>query len=153
MIHIKEESGFDAGNGEIKIMPQKKILIVDDEPAIVHSLEKHLSKSNYDLISASDGVQALELAKNGHPDLIILDLMLPKMDGYKVCGLLKSDKRYKDIPIIFCSGRAGQEDKDLSKEVGGDAYLTKPLDINLLDDEIDKLIGLPSETPDEEILE
>lgn len=120
---------------------KKKILIVDDEPANIAALGKYLKKSNFDLISAFDGVQAWELAKRENPDLILLDVMLPKMAGHKVCGLLKSDSRYKHIPIIFCSGRAGQTDKDLSKEVGGDAYLTKPLDTNLLDQEIRRLLN------------
>ena len=117
-----------------------KVLIVDDEEEAVEVLERYLTKLDYEVLSACDGQEGLRLAKQETPDLILLDLMLPKMDGYKVCALLKSDLRYKEIPIIICSGRASEQDKDLVKDVGGDAYLVKPIDLDILIQEIEKLL-------------
>jgi len=81
------------------------------------------------------------MAKKQSPDLMILDLMLPKMDGYRVCGLLKKDVRYSKIPIILFSARAQQEDVKLGEEVGADAYITKPFEPQNLLAKIKELIS------------
>lgn len=117
-----------------------KILIVDDEPEILLLLGSRLESEGYQVITAGDGQMALERAKKEKPDLIILDLMLPKMDGYKVCGLLKKDSRYAKIPIVMFTARAQEEDKRLGEEVGADAYLTKPFDASVLLGKIQALI-------------
>lgn len=109
-------------------MSQKKILVVDDEIAMTKVVEIRLRAAGYDVILAHDGQEGLEKAKAENPDLMILDLMLPKMDGFKVCGLLKSDARYKKIPIIIYTARVQDSDQQLGKEVGADAYITKPFD-------------------------
>jgi two-component system, OmpR family, alkaline phosphatase synthesis response regulator PhoP len=106
----------------------KKILVVDDEKDLVETVTFRLQASGYEVISAYDGQEGLEKAKKEKPDLIILDLMLPRMDGYKVCGLLKADSRYSKIPIILFTARAQESDKKMGEEVGGDAYITKPFD-------------------------
>lgn len=106
----------------------KKILVVDDEKDLVETVIFRLQASGYEVISAYDGQEGLDKAKKEKPDLIILDLMLPKMNGYKVCGLLKSDSRYSKIPIILFTARAQESDKSMGMEVGGDAYITKPFD-------------------------
>ncbi|MDP3791427.1 MAG: response regulator [Candidatus Omnitrophota bacterium] len=119
----------------------KKILVVDDEVQLVEMLKMRLEATGYGVVCAYDGQEALEKAKKEKPDLIILDLMLPKMDGYKVCGLLKNDSRYAKIPIIMFTARAQEEDIALGKEMGAEAYITKPFDPKLLLGKIQELIG------------
>ena len=119
----------------------KKILLVDDEVGLVDMMKMRLEANNYDVITAFDGNEALEKAKKENPDLIILDLMLPKMDGYKVCGLLKTDTRYSKIPIIIFSAMAQEKDKKLAEEVKADTYITKPFDPQVLLSKIKELLG------------
>ena len=106
-------------------MTKKKILLVDDEQEIVELVTLRLQKYGYTVIPAYDGESALKKAKIEQPDLIILDLMLPQIDGYMVCSLLKKDVRYKKTPIILFSARSQDEDKALGKRVGADAYIMK----------------------------
>ncbi len=119
----------------------KKILLVDDEPDIVTTLEMFLKGTGFEVVTAADGARGYELAKTVSPDLIILDLMLPKMDGYKVCRMLKFDDKYRKIPIILFSARAQDTDIKLGKDVGAEAYLTKPLDADELLAKIKELLG------------
>jgi len=122
-------------------MANYKILVVDDEEDIVALVRMRLETEGYEVIVASDGQQALDTAKKEMPNLIILDLMLPKIDGYKVCRMLKFDERYKKIPIILFTARSQGSDKDLGMEVGADAYLTKPFDSKVLLDNIKRLLS------------
>jgi len=110
----------------------KRILIVDDVESIVMSVKMFLERHRYEVITANDGQEGFEKAKTEKPDLIILDLMLPRMHGYKVCGLLKKDTRYAKTPIILFTAKAQEEDVKLSQEVGADAYLTKPFEPEIL---------------------
>lgn len=119
----------------------KKILVVDDEAQLVDMVKMRLEANNYDVITASDGQLALERARGEKPDLIILDLMLPKIDGYKVCRMLKFDEKYKKIPIIMFTARAQESDMKRGAEVGADAYITKPFDSKLLLNKIEELIS------------
>lgn len=107
---------------------KKKILIIDDEDDFVKALTVRLNSAGYDVISAHDGIEGLNIARNNEPDLILLDLMIPKMNGYKVARFLKFDESYKQIPIIMLTARAEEEDKKLGKETGADMYITKPFD-------------------------
>ena len=118
----------------------KRILIVDDEEGIVKLVKMYLEHHRYEVITASDGQEGLEKAKTGKPDLIVLDLMLPKMDGYKVCGLLKKDARYTKTPVILFTARAQEKDVKLGQEVGADAYLIKPFEPEVLLSKIEELI-------------
>lgn len=122
-------------------MEKKRILFVDDERDLVETVSFRLEAMGYEVISAYDGMEALTRARGEKPDLIILDLMLPKMDGYKVCGLLKKDARYAKIPIIMFTARATEEDKKLGQELGADAYITKPFEPQVLLAKIEELIG------------
>jgi len=124
-------------------MAGKKILVVDDEKDLNKAVTFRLEALGYIVISAYDGQVAFTKAKTENPDLIILDLMLPKMDGYKVCGLLKQDVRFSKIPIIMFTARAQAEDKKLSEEMGADAYITKPFDSAVLTGKIKELLGEP----------
>ena len=118
----------------------KKILLVDDEKDIVEVVASRLRASNYNVILAYDGQEALDKAHKEKPDLIILDLMLPKMDGYKVCGLLKFNEKYRKIPIIMLTARGQDSDMKMGQEVGADAYIIKPFDSQVLLGKIKELL-------------
>ena len=119
----------------------KKILIVDDEVQLVEMVKMRLEAAGYDIISAYDGQDGFDKARKEKPDLIILDLMLPKMDGYKICGLLKNDARYSKIPIIMFTARVQEEDVRLGKDLGAEEYVTKPFDPKILLSKIKVLLG------------
>ncbi len=107
----------------------KKILIVDDEADIVEILQFVLESQGYECITAFDGEVGLKLAREANPDLIILDVMMPKMSGYKISRLLKFDEKYKNIPILMITARSQEKDKELGEETGADEYITKPFQI------------------------
>ena len=113
-------------------MSQAKILIVDDEPDLVETLRFALELEGYNVLVAVNGEEGLNTARQEKPDLILLDLMLPKLDGYKVCRLLKFDERYKHIPILMLTAKTQEKDKILGKETGANEYLTKPFDMDEL---------------------
>jgi DNA-binding response OmpR family regulator len=119
---------------------KKRILLVDDEVDLVEVVKLRLETVGYEIIPAYDGQEALDKARSEKPDLIILDLMLPKMDGYKVCGLLKKDPRYSGIPIIMFTARAQEDDEALGREMGADAYITKPFEPQALIAKIKELL-------------
>jgi len=101
----------------------KKILVIDDEPKIVEICHDYLKASGFEVISASDGIQGLNLARREKPDLIVLDLMMPGMDGLDVCRNLR---REGNIPIIMLTARVDESDKLVGLELGADDYITKP---------------------------
>ncbi len=107
-------------------MDKKRILVVDDEQQLIKAVQIRLEQAGYEVISANDGMEALIKARRDKPDLILLDLMLPKMDGYKVSALLKRDEKYKNIPIIMLTARSQESDEKLGLEVGANAFITKP---------------------------
>ena len=113
-------------------MGNKTVLIVDDEPDIVESIKFRLELETIECLEAYDGEEALLKAKKEKPDLILLDIMLPKMNGYKVARLLKFDSSYKHIPIIMLTARTQEQDIKLGKETGADEYVTKPFDMDTL---------------------
>ena len=113
-------------------MSPKKILIVDDEVDLVETIRFPLEIEGFDTLVSYNGEDALNQARKEKPDLIILDLMLPKLDGYKVCRLLKFDERYKDIPILMLTAKTQEKDKILGKETGADEYITKPFEMDYL---------------------
>jgi len=121
-------------------MDKVKVLVVDDEELLVEMMRLRLEANGYEVIAAYDGKQGLDLARKEKPNIIILDIMLPKMDGYKVCRMLKFDAEYKDIPIILSTARGQDSDKDLGKEVGANAYITKPFEPEELLSIIEKLL-------------
>ena len=119
----------------------KKILIVDDEKDIVETISFMLKAKGFDCICAYDGEAGLTLAKSERPDLIILDVMMPKINGYKICRLLKFDNNYKNIPIIMVTARSQNEDKIIGEETGADEYITKPFEFSDVLDKINKYLG------------
>lgn len=120
--------------------PKKKILIVEDEPHALETLQDRLEFEGYETITAGDGATALIKAKAEKPDLIILDIMLPRMDGYKVCGFLKADTRYNKIPVIMLTAKAQESDRKIGQEMGAEAYVTKPFEAAELLGKIEELL-------------
>ncbi|MBI1877109.1 MAG: response regulator transcription factor [Chloroflexi bacterium] len=106
-----------------------KILIVDDEPAIVNMLAYNLKRANYEVLIARDGEEALAQAKREQPDLLILDLMLPRLDGLEVCRALR---RERDVPIIMLTARDAEVDRVVGLELGADDYVVKPFSVREL---------------------
>jgi len=113
-------------------MNPKKILVVDDEVDLVETLRFPLEMEGYHVLVSYNGEDALNQARKENPDLILLDLMLPKLDGYKVCRLLKFDERYKHIPILMLTAKTQEKDKVLGLETGADEYITKPFEMDYL---------------------
>jgi len=105
---------------------RKNILVVEDEKDIVEVLRYYLEKDNYRVHVAEDGFTALEIAEKVVPNLVILDLMLPRLDGTEVCKRMKADERLRDIPIIMLTAKAEEADKVKGLETGADDYVTKP---------------------------
>ena len=106
-----------------------RILIVDDEPPIVDMLAYNLQRANYEVIIARDGQEALDKAMQEQPDLIILDLMLPRLDGLEVCRALRKER---DVPIIMLTARDGEVDRVVGLELGADDYVVKPFSVREL---------------------
>ncbi len=105
-----------------------RILLVEDEEDIVELFKIRFSNEGFELLTAGDGEEGLRLAREEKPDLVILDLMLPKIDGFRVCRMLKFDNRFKCIPVIMLTARAEERDRELGSSVGADAYMTKPFE-------------------------
>ena len=106
-------------------MPTKKILVVDDEKRIVEIVKAYLERDGYQVAVAYDGKAALDLAQKEHPDLVVLDLMLPEISGWDVCRTLRKES---DVPIIMLTARDDTTDKIVGLELGADDYVTKPFD-------------------------
>ena len=109
---------------------KKKILIVDDEIDIVETLKFILEDAGFQCYCAFDGEEGLNLAREIMPDLMILDVMMPKINGYKISRLLKYDNKYKNIPIMMITARSQDEDKLIGEETGVNEYITKPFEID-----------------------
>jgi CheY-like chemotaxis protein len=114
---------------EDSIVAKKQILIVDDDPLVVKILKEPLERIGYDVDVASHGLEALKKVKERQPDLIILDILMPLLDGFKTARLLKFDKRYRDIPIIVLTSRATEGERRMGAEVGANEFLFKPFRI------------------------
>ena len=123
-------------------MSQKmKVLVVDDEPLNVDYLEQRLEDLDYQIITAADGQDALNKIKNEHPDLVLLDLMMPILDGFAVLSEVKADPGLRDIPVIIIS--ADHDSKSIVRGIkqGADDYLTKPVNHELLVKKVKEFLG------------
>jgi len=120
-----------------------RILLVDDEQSIVKMVGKRLEVEGFEVLIAMDGQDGLSKAQAEHPDLIILDLMLPKLNGYEVCTMLKQDARYQKIPVILFTAKAQEKDEKLGIECGANAYVRKPFRAQELLERIRALLGAP----------
>ena len=122
-------------------MAKGKILVVDDEIYIVHILDFSLGMEGYEVVTALDGEQGLEKARTQRPDLIVLDIMMPKLDGYETCKMLKADPETRSIPIILLSAKGRNIDQKIGFEVGADDYITKPFSPRKLVERINGILG------------
>jgi len=104
------------------------VLVADDEPPIRLLCQVNLSIAGMDVLQATDGEEALELARTGRPDIVLLDLMMPRIDGWTVAQELRSDERTKEIPIVFLTARATANDRRRAEELGALGYVLKPFD-------------------------
>jgi two-component system alkaline phosphatase synthesis response regulator PhoP len=113
-------------------MAKERILVVDDEEDILELVRFNLAREGYDLVCTTSGEEALEIARKKHPDLLILDLMLPGIDGLEVTKILKNDVKTKDIPIIMLTAKGEEADIVTGLELGADDYVTKPFSPRIL---------------------
>ena len=117
----------------------KKILIVDDEPNILMTLEYTFKKKNFLVFIARDGEEALELLKTEQPNIILLDIMMPKVDGYATLEVIKKDEKLKNCKVIFLSAKNKESDIKKGLSLGADAFITKPFSIKKLVEKVEKL--------------
>ena len=123
-------------------MKKGKILVVDDEINITQILEFSIGSEGYEVITAQDGEDAVDKARREQPDLIILDIMMPKIDGYEACRILKANPLTKNIPVVLLTAKGRDIDKRLGYEVGATDYIVKPFSPNKLVDRIHQLLSV-----------
>ena len=121
-------------------MAKGKILVVDDEVNITRILEFSIGAEGYEVITAANGEEAIDKARREQPDLIILDIMMPKIDGYEACRILKANPLTKGIPVVLLTAKGRDIDKRLGYEVGATDYIIKPFSPNKLVDRIHQLL-------------
>lgn len=130
--------------------PAKKILIVDDEPDILEFLQYNLKKEGYAVVTANDGKQAIEVAEREKPNLIILDIMMPELDGVETCRILRGRKEFAMTPVAFLTARDEDFSQITALDVGGDDYITKPIKPRVLISRINALLRRASRMADDD---
>lgn len=115
----------------------RRVVVADDDPDIVDILTFNLTTAGYEVTSAADGVEALELVRASMPDLVVLDIMMPRMDGLEALAALKADEATKEIPVVMLTAKTSDTDQWAGWEAGADYYITKPFDL----DELLRFIG------------
>ena len=123
-----------------KTAAMKKILIVDDEPNIVMSLEYTFKKNNFEVFIARDGQEALDILKNQFPDIIILDVMMPLVDGFETLEQIKKNEQLNHCKVIFLSAKNKESDIEKGMSLGAEAYLTKPFSIKKVVEQVNDLL-------------
>ena len=116
-----------------------RVLAVDDDPTILRLLEVNLEMDGHEVHTAADGQEALDRVAEIAPDVVLLDVMMPHLDGWQVCERLRADERFADLPVVFLSARAQETDLARGDAVGADAYVTKPFDPLALVELIERL--------------
>jgi len=134
----------------VKEMSGKKILLVDDDADFVEATKLILESKSYDVVVSYDGKEGLKKVQTEEPNLIILDVMMPEMDGYEVCAKLKSDPRFKDIPVILLTavGEAistTKYTKEMGMKIEADDYIPKPVELNELVERVENLFRISTE--------
>ena len=117
-----------------------KVLIIDDSKTIRRSAENLLTKEGYDVVTASDGFDALAKIANARPEIIFVDIIMPRLDGYQTCALIKNNSEFKSTPVVMLSSKDGLFDKAKGRIVGSDQYITKPFGRDELLDTIRTLV-------------
>ena len=130
----------------------KKILIADDEPDILEIIQYNLSKEVYDVVTAKDGDEAVGKAKVARPDLIILDIMMPKKNGVEVCEILRAQPAFKETLILFLTALSDEGSHVKGLEMGADDYVTKPISPKILISRVNALFRRVNKDPEEKVL-
>jgi two-component system alkaline phosphatase synthesis response regulator PhoP len=125
-----------------QVITKKKVLIVDDEPN-VRRLSRAILSKNFDVVEAEDGKQAIEIANTQQPDVILMDMMMPRMDGLTACHVIKNDPATKSIPVIMVTAIGFELNIKLSQQMGATGYVTKPFTPNDLLDKIMQVLATP----------
>lgn len=128
----------------------RRILVAEDRPASLELIRTVLEAAGYEVIEAMDGQQALEKALENPADLLLLDLQMPKLDGFGVVSLLRRDPRFRDTPIVALTASAMQGDRERALAAGFSSYITKPVDLTILRSEMERLIGRAKEGKQDE---
>jgi len=129
-------------------MPKTRILVVDDEKDLVWAVRQSLSDEDYEVLTAYDGVEALDVARHHRPDLIVLDIIMPRLDGLQVCRRLRRDPTLAAVPILFLTERSTIEARVEGLDEGGDDYLTKPFDLGELKARVRALLRRARSAPE-----
>ena len=119
----------------------KTVLVADDDPVILRLIQVNLELEGYNVLTANNGQEAVDQAAAEHPDLVILDIMMPRLDGYQACEQLKKNGETQAIPVIFLSAKAQQSDIEKGKSFGVADYLTKPFDPSELLEVVERHVG------------
>lgn len=122
-----------------------RVLIVEDQPEMAEGLKTFLEVKGFEVLVVGNGREGLHVTRKERPDIIVLDVMLPEMDGYSMCRLLKFDTKYRDIPIILYTGQVRERSRMMGQQTGADAYLIKPFEPSTLLENIQKLIARAEE--------
>jgi two-component system alkaline phosphatase synthesis response regulator PhoP len=110
----------------------KRILIVEDDPSVLRATSYILEKEGYEVLSAQNGLEGLKKARESNPDLLLLDVMLPGIDGFEICHTLRGEPKTANLPILMFSAKGQESDKATGLKVGADEYITKPVDREVL---------------------
>jgi len=119
----------------------KRILLIEDDPSVLRAISYMLEKEGYDVLTAMNGLVGLRKAKEENPDLLILDVMLPGIDGFEVCHRLRAESQTAHLPILMLSAKGQAADKATGLQVGADEYLTKPVERSVLLSKIEALLA------------
>ena len=122
----------------------EKILIVEDDPSVLRATSYILEKEGYEVLTAVDGLEGLKMAKDDNPDLLILDVMLPGIDGFEICHSLRAESQTANLPILMFSAKGQESDKATGLKVGADEYLTKPVERTVLLSKVEALLASKS---------
>jgi DNA-binding response OmpR family regulator len=128
-------------DNETAVNPGRKILVVDDEPNVIKSLTFVLNKEGYDVSSATNGEEAIAKIQQSKPDLMFLDVMMPKKNGYEVCKEVKSNSSLSDIHIIMLTAKGQQADREKGLNAGADEFMTKPFSLKTIVDKTKEILG------------
>lgn len=123
---MSADQNTDRGDDRVADLSGLKIMLIDDSRTIRRSAETMLSKEGCEVITANDGFEALALIHKHEPDLIFVDIMMPRLDGYQTCAIIKNNAKFKNVPVVMLTSKDGLFDKARGRIVGSDHYLTKP---------------------------
>lgn len=128
-------------------MSAVKVMVIDDSNTIRKSTEAILSKEGYEVLTAADGFEAMSMITDNRPDIIFVDIMMPRLDGYQTCSLIKNNRHFRDTPVIMLSSKDGVFDRARGRLAGSDRYLTKPFTKEALIDAVNEYVGPATPTP------